>query len=410
MKNIFNKIKKCRISDDKNLVDVAKIGPLTLTGTFLKKKYEKIHKTPLDLVFSKKSCLLQLKHNYKQELLFGENYGYRSSLNKSMEEHLNKKSKVISKLLRLNKGDKILDIGSNDGTFLNSFSKKIQKYGIDPTARKFKKYYHKDIVVKTSLFDSNIKLKTKFKLISSIAMFYDLADPKKFCNLVSNYLEPDGIFHIEVAYLPDILSKFSFDTFCQEHLTYFSFKSFKFLIDQTPFKIIDFSRNSINGGSINFNLALKNSKWKINKKKITKIINFEKKLKLDRKETYIKYFKEIEKNSNLIKKFIKNLKTKNKKISAFGASTKGNVILQYANIDNKIIDSIYDVNPYKFGKFTPGTNIIIKNENQIFLDKPDYLLILIWHFKKTLKIKFKKFKKINLRYILPFPKLKLIKI
>ena len=410
MRKVYTKIKCCRISEDTNLVNVAKIGPLTLTGTFLKRKNDKIQKTPVDLVFSRKSYLLQLKHNYNQSLLFGNNYGYRSSLNKSMKLHLKQKSELLTKKLNLKKSDKILDIGSNDGTFLNYFAKNTFRYGVDPTAKKFKKYYDNDIKVKVSLFKKNLFNKEiKFKLITSIAMFYDLSDPKKFCKIVGEYLEPNGIFHIEIAYLPDILKKFSFDTFCQEHLTYYSFLSFKYLIDQTPFKIIDFSRNSINGGSISFNLAFKDSKWIPKQKKIDQILFNEKKNKIHKSVTYKNYFKKILSNSKKINNLLQNLKNKNNKIYAFGASTKGNVILQMCKLNDKIISGIYDVNPFKFGRFTPGSKIIIKNEKEIFRDKPDYIFLLIWHFKKTLKNKIGKMKLYNFKYIWPFPKLKISK-
>lgn len=411
MSKIYKKIKYCRISKDKNLRNVGKIGPLTLTGTFLKNLKKKIPTTPVDIVFSEKSSLLQLRHDYNQSLLFGDNYGYRSSLNSSMKRHLIKKSQNISKILNFNKGDAILDIGSNDGTFLNSFSNKVVKYGIDPTAKKFKKYYNQDIKIIPSIFSSKVfkNKKIKFKFISSIAMFYDLADPKLFCNNVSQILHQDGIFHVEIAYLPDIIKKFSFDTFCQEHLTYYSFMSFQYLINQTSFKIIDFSRNSINGGSINFHLAFKNSNWKINKNKINKILSYEKKIKINKSKTYLDYFKKIKVNSKEINLFLKKLKKEKKTIYAMGASTKGNVILQMCKLDNKIISGIYDVNPFKFGMYTPGTKIIIKNENEIKYDRPNYVLLLIWHFKKTLKFKLKKLKSIKSNYIWPFPKLKVTK-
>ncbi len=411
MNKTYKKIKYCRISKDRNLYNVGKIGPLTLTGTFLKNQKDEIPITPVDMVFSRKSFLLQLKHNYNQSLLFGENYGYRSSLNQTMKNHLVKKSKNISKILNFSKGDAILDIGSNDGTFLNSFSNNLVKYGVDPTSKKFKKYYNKDIKVIPSIFNSKIfkKNTTKFKFISSIAMFYDLADPMLFCDDVSKILHQDGIFHIEIAYLPDILNKFSFDTFCQEHLTYFSFLSFKYLIDKTPFKIIDFERNSINGGSINFNLAFKKSKWKSQNSKIKKIISNEKKNNIHKTKTYLDYFKKIELNSKKINLFLKKLKRDNKKVYALGASTKGNVILQMCKLNDNIIKGVYDINPYKFGRFTPGSKIIIKNEKEIYKDNPDYLLLLIWHFKKTLKIKLKKFQKTKSKFIWPFPKLRVSK-
>ncbi len=411
MSKIYKKIKYCRISKDKNLRNVGKIGPLTLTGTFLKNSKKKIPITPVDIVFSETSFLLQLRHDYNQSLLFGDNYGYRSSLNSSMKRHLIKKSQNISKILNFNKGDAILDIGSNDGTFLNSFSNKVVKYGIDPTAKKFKKYYNQDIKIIPSIFSSKVfkNKKIKFKFISSIAMFYDLADPKLFCNNVSQILHQDGIFHVEIAYLPDIIRKFSFDTFCQEHLTYYSFLSFKYLIDKTPFKIINFERNSINGGSINFNLAFKESKWKCKNEKIKKIIANEKKNKIHRTKTYLEYFKKIELNSKKINLLLKKLKKENKKIYALGASTKGNVILQMCKLNNKIIKGVYDINPYKYGRYTPGSKIPIIREKEIFKDKPDYLLLLIWHFKNTLKIKLKKFKKTKSKFIWPFPKLRVSK-
>ena len=411
MKNLFKKINSCRIENDKNLLKIADIGPLTLTGTFLKNKNDKIPSTPLSIVYSKKSHLLQLEHNYSQKQLFGENYGYRSSLNDSMKNHLMNKSKILSKKLNLKKGDSILDIGSNDGTFLNSFQKNINKYGVDPTGKKFKKYYDKNIKLIPKLFDDNVikNKKIKFKLISSIAMFYDLPNPRKFCSTVGRYLDKEGIFHVEVAYLPDILKKFSFDTFCQEHLTYFSFLSFHHLIKQTPFKITDFSRNSINGGSINFNLAFKDSKIKIKNTKIEKLIKYEKNLNIHKVKTYKKFFNEIKFNAKKINSLIANLKKKNKKIYGFGASTKGNVILQISGLNSKFISGIYDVNPFKFGRYTPGSKIKIKNEKDIFSDKPDYLLLLIWHFSKTLKLKIKKFKNLKLIYIWPFPNLKLSK-
>ncbi len=343
--------------------------------------------------------------------MFGKNYGYRSSLNQSMKNHLIDKSKKISKNINFKKGDAILDIGSNDGTFLNSFSEKLIKFGIDPTAKKFRKFYNKGIKVIPQLFEKKIlkKYKIKFKLISSIAMFYDLNDPKEFCDNVSNYLHPDGIFHIEIAYLPDILKKFSFDTFCQEHLTYYSFMSFKYLIDQTSFKIVDFNRNSINGGSINFNLAFKNSNWKPNEDKIKKILSYENKIKIHKSKTYLNYFKKIKINSKKINLLLKKLKKEKKTIYAMGASTKGNVILQMCKLDYKIISGIYDVNPFKFGMYTPGSKVIIKNENEIKSDRPNYVLLLIWHFKKTLKFKLRNFKSIKSNYIWPFPKLRVSK-
>ena len=404
---LFKKIKKCRISDDKQLVNIGKLGNFSLTGTFNKKK--KLNKkTPIELVFSKKSKLLQLAHNYDEKKLFGKNYGYRSSLNKSMISHLKKKKESLIKIVKPKKNDLILDIGSNDGTLLNLYTNKFKRYGVDPTAKKFKKYYQKDIKILPKIFKKNIfSPKIKFKIITAIAMFYDLRDPVSFCKQIENNLDRDGVFHVEVAYLPDILRLYSFDTFCQEHLTYFSFISFNNLIKQTNLKVIDYSRNGINGGSINFDLAFKDSKFKVKKNKIKKLEEIENKLGINNSNTYRKFYRDLINKAKIINSKILEIKKQKKKIYGYGASTKGNVLLQLCNLDNSIIDGIYDVNKEKFNLYTPGSNIKIIPEKKIKFNQNDYILLLIWHFKKTIKNNFKKYNFQNTKYIWPFPSIKI---
>jgi len=410
VKKIYSKIKSCRISNDQQLIAIGKLGPLTLTGSFLKSVKSKIPITPVNIVFSKKSLLLQLAHNYKLSRLFGNNYGYRSGLNKTMVKHLKKKAKKLSNFLKLKKNDFILDIGSNDGTFLNSFNKNINKFGSDPTAKKYKEFYDKNITIIPDLFPNNkiLTAKKKFKLISSIAMFYDLMDPIKFCHEVANLLHPEGIFHVELAYLPDIINKNLYDTFCQEHLTYYSYLSFSYLVDQTPFKIINYERNLINGGSINFNLAFKNSIHKINIIELKKLNDYEIIKKIHLVATYKNFFRKIKKDAQKLNLELKDIKGKNKKIYGFGASTKGNVILQMAKINHKLVEGIYDVNSFKFNKYTPGSKILIKDEKKIYKDRPDYLLLLIWHFSDTIKMKIKKFNLKKMKCIIPFPNFKIL--
>ena len=383
MTKLFKKIKKCRICSDKNLIKLLDFGNISLTGVFPKNKNVNIPRTPLSIVFSKQSKLLQLEHNYNTNFLFGSNYGYRSSLNKSMIQHLYQKFLKLNSKLKLKKNDNILDIGSNDGTFLNFFSQNIIKIGCDPSANKFKK---------------------KFKLVSAIAMFYDLEDPIKFCKNVERILDKNGIFHVEIAYLPDIFKKFSFDTFCQEHLTYYSMISFKNLLKKTNLKIHDYERNTINGGSINFDLVFNDSNFIPKKNKIKKLYSSEKKKNFHKVLTYKKYFKKIDSNIKKINSTIDKISKKSKKIYCFGASTKGNVTLQLCNLDNKKINAIYDVNKEKFGSYTPGTKIVIKDEKLLKKDKPDYLILLIWHFKKTINQKFKKLGLNKINIISLFPK------
>ena len=406
MVKLYKKITKCRISNDKKLINVCDFGNIKLTGVFPKSRKEKIKSTPLQVVFSNKSKLLQLNHNYNFSELFGMNYGYRSGLNQSMVNHLRDKKFKLNKKLKLNKKDSILDIGSNDGTFLKLFSKSLNKVGFDPTAKKFKKFYPKSIKVFPKLFNKQTSkfIKGKFKLISCVAMFYDLSNPIEFLKLIEKKIEKNGIFHVEIAYLPLIYKTFSFDTFCQEHLTYYSFKSFENLIKNTNLKILDYEINSINGGSINFNLSLKNSKNKVHFQKLEKLRNFEKKNHYNNIKFVKTFFKQVKKNINKIKKSIKSL---NGDVYGFGASTKGNVTLQLCNLNQNDIKKIYDINKNKFNCYTPGSKIKIVNEKKIIQDKPKYLIFLIWHFKKTIVQKIKKLKLKKTRFIWLFPNYKI---
>ena len=408
-KNIYKKISKCRVSDDKNLISVAKFPSMGLTGTFPKSRKEKIIRTPFEVMFSKKSKLLQLRHNYNPNILYGKNYGYRSGLNPIMIKHLKLKQIFLNSEFHVSNSDLVLDIGSNDGTFLNFFKNNQRCYGIDPSIIKLKKFYKKKCNLIPSTFEKGFKKisKKKFRLISAVAMFYDLEKPISFIKNIKSILEDNGIFHIEVAYLPEIIKTFSYDTFCQEHYEYYSLMSLSYMFDQADMKIIDFGMNKINGGSIWINVSHKNSKFVPKTSKIKKQLNYELKKNIHKVNTYKVFFKDVFKHAKKINSLIVKLKNKNLRISGLGASTKGNVLLQLANIDNSKLDRIYDVNKDKFGKFTPISKIIIEDENKIKKFKNDYILILVWHFKKFITDKLlKEHKKTKL--IIPFPKIKII--
>ena len=403
---IFKSINACRVSNKKDLVTVFKFPNFYLTGIFPKQK-QKILKTPFEVVFSKSSKLLQLKHNYDQKFLYGKNYGYRSGLNPIMIKHLRDKYFILKKKLVLKKKDKILDIGSNDSTFLN-FSK-CKKYGVDPSIKKFLKYYKKDTNYYIDTFENAfVKLREeKFKLITSIAMFYDLPDPLSFLKKIKSILSDDGIYHIEVANVLSFMDNFSYDTFCHEHFEFYSLSSLNFLIEKSKLKIKDFGYNDINGGSIWLDIIQDDSKFKCNTIKINRIINYEKKRGLHKASTFKKFFERVSKHSRKLNNLLLELKNKNKKIAGLGASTKGNALLQFCKIGNKQIDNIYDVNPFKFGKYTPGTHIQIKDEKKMNLNDYDYVFVLIWHFNKFIVNKIKRHNK-NIKIITPFPKIKIL--
>ena len=404
----YETITKCRVSKKKDLVSVGKFKGMSLTGTFPKNKYQKIPYLPFEVVYSKSSNLLQLKHNYNPKLLYGDNYGYLSGLNPLMVNHLKKKSSFLKKKIKIKKKDFILDIGSNDGTFLNFFDGS-NLFGVDPSIKKFNKNYNKKINKLPYIFEkgyTHLKNK-KFKLISAIAMFYDLKDPVLFIKKIKKILEKDGILHIEVAYLPEIIDTFAYDTFCQEHYEYYSLISLNYLCKKANMRIFDFGFNKINGGSIWLNISHSESKFTVNNNKMKRQISYEKNKKIHKAETYRNYFKEVFNHGNKINTIIKRLKNNKKIIYGLGASTKGNVLLQNSRLDKSLLNGIFDINKEKFNKLTPYSKIKILDEKKLKKTKVDYILLLIWHFKGFVINKIKKYNK-NTKIIIPFPKIKII--
>ena len=362
----------------------------------------------LSLIHCRKCKLLQLENNFNSKIIYGSNYGYMSSLNSSMEKHLKVKSHNLIKKYNLNKNKNILDIGSNDGTFLKYFSNKNNLFACDPTIFKFKKHYKKNIKLITKFFSSDHFKSKKFNLISSIAMFYDLPDPFKFAKDVKSILDDNGIWHIELSYMPLMLNMNSYDTICHEHLEYYSLKSLKYLMDMVGLKIIKISFNDINGGSIAIDVAKKESVYREVSTKIKSILREENRKKYNDIITQKKFFLNCKKNKTLLVNLLKKLKKNNKIVYGYGASTKGNVILQYCKIKDNLINKIVEINKFKYNRYTPGTKIKIISESEAKLINPDYYLVLPWHFKKNIIEREKKYLKKGGKLIFPLPKIQIV--
>lgn len=403
----YTEIDRDRISTDKDLLEVLDLGEQYLTGVFPKTKEEKISKGPVQLVFSKASSLLQMKQTYNLEEMYGDNYGYRSGLNRSMVDHLEMKMSILETKYKLSVDDNVLDIGSNDGTGL-SFYSTAKKYGIDPSAGKFRKYYKKDINLAVDFFSSaSIQShfgNKKFKIITSIAMFYDLEDPISFCNDIYDRLDQEGVWHFEQSYLPFMIETLNFDTVCQEHIEYYSLTSINYILNKANLKIIDIEFNDINGGSIAVTASKKTSSYTASKY-VDYILLKEKKEGYANGDALLDFQTKVDTHKNDIIELLMLLKKEGKTIVGYGASTKGNVLLQYCGIDSKILDCIVEVNEEKFGCYTPGTKIPIVSDEYLLTNQPDYCFVLPWHFKSNILTREKEYRKLGGKFIFPMPSL-----
>lgn len=390
---LYTEIKQCRICGNDNLLPVISLGFLALTGVFPEIE-DSVEKGPLDLVRCSGNkndvCgLVQLKHNYDLEKLYGDNYGYRSGLNSSMVNHLHTISSQALEIAKPVANDLVIDIASNDGTLLNSYpdSLGLDLVGIDPTIVKFKKYYKEKILTIPNFFSAE-KVRTftnkKAKIITSIAMFYDLEKPQEFVKQIAEILDDNGIWIFEQSYMPSMINLVSYDTICHEHLEYYALRQIKWMIELEGLKIVDVLFTDANGGSFRVVVAKNKSNYIADDKKINNIISKEEADGFWEGGVYDKFAQNVSSHKNNLKQMISDIKKTGKTIFGYGASTKGNVILQYCGLTNRDLSYIVEVNEFKFGRLTPGTNIPIISEKEAKELKPDYYLVLPWHFRNNI--------------------------
>ena len=402
------KIKSCRSCKSKKLVKLYSLGNQYFTGIFPSNRHSKIPRGNLGMLICNNCKLLQLNENFDSNEMYGDNYGYMSSLNKSMISHLYLKALNLKKKYNLKSKNSILDIGSNDGTFLAFFNKNFNLFGCDPTIKKFGKFYRKDITKIQNFFSSNLFKNIKFDLITSISMFYDLPDPLKFAKEINSILKKNGVWHIELSYMPMMIKNRSYDTICHEHLEYYSLKSLKYLLTKAGLKITNLSFNQINGGSIEVDVVKKSSKYKECKDLINWVLESEHVNQYNEIKKHKSFYNECLNHKKLLKKLLVTLKKQNKKVVGYGASTKGNVLLQFCGINSKIINNIAEVNKYKFNRYTPGSKIKIVSEKSVKLKKPDYMLVLPWHFKDYIVKRERDFLKKGGKLIFPLPEIEIV--
>jgi hypothetical protein len=345
--------------------------------------------------------------------MYGDNYGYRSGLNQSMVNHLSEKVRFLERSVSLEPNDVVLDIGSNDATLLKAFSVSgIKRIGIDPTGKKFSKYYTDDIELIPDFFTSGIYLSKNIqaaRIITSIAMFYDLESPVNFAQQVESILAEDGVWHFEQSYMPSMLRLNSYDTVCHEHLEYYSIKVVKRILEAAGLDMIDVGMNAVNGGSFAVN-AVKRSNCNAHRNQpvINWMINQEERMGLNTPRPFRDFEEKVFRHRDDLTRLIKELNMDGKKVFGYGASTKGNVLLQFCGFTEKDIPLIADINPDKYGCYTPGTRIPIVAEEEARAQKPDYYLVLPWHFKDGILRREKDYLSQGGKMIFPFPEIEIV--
>jgi len=409
----YKAITACRVSGSQNLVSVLNIGHQELTGVFPPARDTRVTSGPLELVWCPESGLLQLRHSFEPTEMYGSNYGYRSGLNQSMVNHLADKVRYLQQLVPLNTTDVVVDIGSNDATLLKAYSdSRVRRIGIDPTGRKFSQFYPAEIALIPDFFSANALRSIERKparIITSIAMFYDLELPVEFARQIASVLADDGIWHFEQSYMPSMLRLNAYDTICHEHLEYYSLSVVKSIVERAGLRLVDVVMNAINGGSFAVTAAkASNRSIGSNDAVIDWLLEQEERMGLRTPRPFRDFEERVYRHRDDLRRLILALNGDGKRILGYGASTKGNVLLQFCGLTEREVGAIAEVNTDKFGCFTPGTRIPIISETDARAMQPDYFLVLPWHFKEGILRREKEFLAAGGRMIFPFPEIEIV--
>jgi len=409
----------CRVCGSSSLTKVIDLGAQHLQGSFIKegKELPPSRRIPMSLVRcdpsrDEKACgLLQMENSVPPEILYSA-YWYRSGTNNTMRQHLRGIAQAAIAIVGRSNCT-VLDIGCNDGTLLNCYPPEFAKFGVDPSD--VAQGVGGDIKVIQDIFPSeelaNTLTNRKCDVITSIAMFYDLEDPIGFTHAVKNLLAPDGIWIFEMSYMPTMLKMNSYDTICHEHLEYYSLAVIEFILNRAGMKIVNATLNAINGGSIRcFATHVTNFKHRSDDyaRSVKALRQEEFDLELDTDKPYRNFQNRINAHRDKLTRLLKKLKRGGKRIHVYGASTKGNTILQWCGIDKRIIEVAAERNPDKYGARTLGSDIPIVSEDESRAMNPDFYLVLPWHFKEEFLQREADARRKGIKFIFPLPSIEIL--
>ena len=398
------KVAFCR-SCDSSLIHVLRLGDQRITG-WLDHPDEAGPVAPLDLMLcSNSECrLLQLGHTVNSDLLF-RNYYYRSGMNQTMRDALADITTQAQKKVVLERRDTVVDIGANDGTLLNTYPQGITKIGFEPALNLREDAERGGNHIISDYFSRQAypEQANKAKIITAIAMFYDLEDPHQFVSDVADILADDGVFTIQLSYLPLMLFQNAFDNMCHEHLAYHSLRSLDFIVSKHGLKMFDAEINDIKAGSVRVYMGRERSPSQM----MIALRQWEEAIRMDTRHPYDEFAERVEGIRDQLVNIVGDITSEGKKVYGYAASTKGNVTLQYCGFGPEHIPAIADVNRRKWGKYCAGSGIPVVSEEEARKDNPDYFLVLAWAFMDEFRRREEKWRRQGGKFIIPMPEVRI---
>lgn len=415
----------CRVCGNPNLKDVIDLGPQYLQGSFVKEGVAKpsLRKIPTKLVRcdvtkDEEACgLVQMSVTTPPRILYS-NYWYASSVSQTMRDHLAGIATEVSKVIGgfpINQTRRVLDIACNDGTLLSSYGAKpqVERYGVDPSdiARTATAKAHDAVIINDLFPSAKLDPALRFDAITSIAMFYDLEDPVDFAREIEARLQPEGVWVLELAYLPATLKQVSYDTIVGEHLGYYSLATLEHVFAKAGLRCFRAETNDINGGSIQCYVthadcfAHDRPDWT---EQLSALRMAEFDMALDTDEPYQQFSARVQTQRDDLRKLLGDIKGRGQKVHLLGASTKSMTLLQFCGLDNRVIEAASERSPAKWGAKTLGTDIPIVSEADSRAANPDYYLVGPWHFRAEIVEREKAAIAAGTRFIFPLPRLEIV--
>jgi NDP-4-keto-2,6-dideoxyhexose 3-C-methyltransferase len=415
---VIKEFNRCRLCGNPHLTDVVDLGAQPLSCVYVAPAEPDPMVSPLQVVRCDTSAdsgacgLLQLRHSADVSKMYGTTYGYRSSTSPTMSAHLAAKAHKLAGLVGLKAGDRVLDIGCNDGTLLNSYGRDagLQRFGIDPSSIKFRDNFDDDIQVAYDFFSAPVARELtgggKFRAISSVAMFYDLDDPVAFARDIGEMLAPDGLWCVEQAYLPAMLTKMIYDQIMHEHVTYFALRQMDRVCEAAGLRIVDCELNEINGGSFSLLVCHRDAPHVSNTAWLDALRAAE--APLADGSAFETFKMRMQAHRDEVREFLDLARAAGRTVYGYGASTKGNIQLQYCGIRPGDFAAICDKQSMKHGLMTPGTRFDIVSQEAARAAKPEYLYILIWHLRREIILDELAYLEAGGKLVFPLPRLHLV--
>lgn len=406
------RLRFCRLCSAGSMIPVLDLGVQALTGIFPSSSDEAVGAGPLILEWCPACTLLQLAHSFDPTEMYGDNYGYRSGLNGTMVTHLTRKVAGLERLCALREGDVVIDIGSNDGTLLGAYTTKgLRRIGVDPTIAKFLTFYAPGIETVSDFFSADKIAPLDLppaKIVTSIAMFYDLEDPLAFARDIAACLAPGGLWHFEQSYMPSMLRSTSYDTVCHEHLEYYSLANVQRVLDKVNLELVDVRFNRVNGGSFAVSAAKPGPEVPARNPLVDWFLEQERRMTLTTPAPFRDFERRVFEHRDDLTGLVRKLRSSGATVAGYGASTKGNVLLQFCRFTPDDIFAIGEINPDKFGHVTPGTGIPIVGDQEVRERRPDYVLVLPWHFREGIVHRERDYLEDGGRLIFPLPEIEIV--